>query len=127
MEHADDTIATLHELKAMGVQISMDDFGTGHSSLSYLMRFPIDTLKIDQSFIQNLTSDSSDSRDDAIAAAITTMARSMKMKVVTEGVETKEQMSFLNDHDRDQVQGYYFSKPLPVDEFEAYARRMREA
>ncbi|MCE5180864.1 MAG: EAL domain-containing protein [Betaproteobacteria bacterium] len=117
MEHADDTIATLHELKAMGVQISMDDFGTGHSSLSYLMRFPIDTLKIDQSFIQNLTSDSGDSRDDAIAAAITTMARSMKMKVVSEGVETKEQMSFLRDHDRQEVQGYYFSQPLPAEAF----------
>jgi len=114
MEHADATVATLHELKAMGVQISMDDFGTGHSSLSYLMRFPIDTLKIDQSFIQNLTPDS---KDDAIAAAITTMARSMKMKVVTEGVETREQMSFLRDHDRDEVQGYYFSQPLSAEDF----------
>ncbi|MDD5240147.1 MAG: EAL domain-containing protein [Sulfuricella sp.] len=120
MEHADGTVATLHELKAMGVKISMDDFGTGYSSLSYLRRFPIDTLKIDQSFIQNLAPDST---DDAIAAAITTMARSMKMKVVTEGVETKEQMSFLRNHDRDGVQGFYFSQPLPAEDFRVLLER----
>jgi diguanylate cyclase (GGDEF)-like protein/PAS domain S-box-containing protein len=114
MEHAEETIARLNELKAMGVTISMDDFGTGHSSLSYLKRFPIDTLKIDRSFVQDVLLDSQDS---AIAAAITTMARSLKMKVVTEGVETQEQIGFLREHDRDEVQGYYFSHPLPADAF----------
>ena len=114
MEHADETIARLNELKAMGVTISMDDFGTGHSSLSYLKRFPIDTLKIDRSFVQDVLLDS---QDAAIAAAITTMARSLKMKVVTEGVETQEQIGFLREHDRDEVQGYYFSHPLPADAF----------
>ena len=114
MEHAEETIARLNELKAMGATISMDDFGTGHSSLSYLKRFPIDTLKIDQSFIQDVLLDS---QDAAIAAAITTLARSLKMRVVTEGVETKEQVGFLRAHDRDEVQGYYFSHPLPADAF----------
>lgn len=114
MEHAEETIARLNELKAMGVTISMDDFGTGHSALSYLKRFPIDTLKIDRSFVQDVLLDSQDS---AIAAAITTMARSLKMKVVTEGVETLEQVGFLREHDRDEVQGYYFSHPLPADAF----------
>ena len=114
MEHAEETIARLNELKAMGVAISMDDFGTGHSSLSYLKRFPIDTLKIDQSFVQDVLLDS---QDAAIAAAITTMARSLKMKVVTEGVETQEQVGFLREHDRDEVQGYYFSHPLPAGAF----------
>lgn len=114
MERAEETIARLNELKAMGVSISMDDFGTGHSSLSYLKRFPIDTLKIDQSFVQDVLLDS---QDAAIAAAITTMARSLKMKVVTEGVETKEQIDFLREHDRNEVQGYYFSHPLPADAF----------
>lgn len=114
MEHAEETIARLNELKAMGVSISMDDFGTGHSSLSYLKRFPIDTLKIDRSFVQDVLLDS---QDAAIAAAITTMARGLKMKVVTEGVETQEQIGFLREHDRDEVQGYYFSHPLPADAF----------
>lgn len=114
MEHAEETITRLNELKAMGVAISMDDFGTGHSSLSYLKRFPIDTLKIDQSFVQDVLLDS---QDAAIAAAISTMARSLKMKVVTEGVETQEQVGFLREHDRDEVQGYYFSHPLPADAF----------
>jgi diguanylate cyclase (GGDEF)-like protein/PAS domain S-box-containing protein len=114
MEHAEETIARLNELKAMGVTISMDDFGTGHSSLSYLKRFPIDTLKIDRSFVQDVLLDS---QDAAIAAAITTMARSLKMKVVSEGVETQEQIGFLREHDREEVQGYYFSHPLPADAF----------
>ncbi len=120
MAHAEETVAKLHELKAMGVTISMDDFGTGHSSLSYLKRFPIDTLKIDQSFIQDVALDSHDS---AIAAAITTMARSMNMKVVSEGVETKEQVGFLCQHDRDEVQGYYFSQPLPAVDFAELLQR----
>ena len=114
MEHADETIDKLKALKAMGVTISMDDFGTGHSSLSYLKRFPIDTLKIDQSFVKDVLFDS---QDAAIAAAITTMARGLKMKVVTEGVETQEQVGFLREHDRDEVQGYFFSLPLPAKAF----------
>jgi diguanylate cyclase (GGDEF)-like protein/PAS domain S-box-containing protein len=115
MEHAEETILKLNELKKMGVTISMDDFGTGHSSLSYLKRFPIDTLKIDRSFVQYVTLDS---QDAAIAEAISTMARSLKMKVLTEGVETQEQVGFLQGHDdHDGAQGFFFSQPLPAAEF----------
>jgi predicted signal transduction protein with EAL and GGDEF domain len=114
MDHAEETADKLREIKSMGVSISMDDFGTGHSSLSYLKRFPIDTLKIDQSFIQDLTPGSDDA---AIASAIAALAHSLKLKVVTEGIETREQLSFLRQHVRDEVQGYYFSQPLPAEAF----------
>jgi EAL domain-containing protein (putative c-di-GMP-specific phosphodiesterase class I) len=114
MEHAEETIAKLNELKRMDVTISMDDFGTGHSSLSYLKRFPIDTLKIDRSFVQFVAHDS---QDAAIAKAISTMARSLNMKVMTEGVETQEQVGFLHEHGHDGAQGFFFSQPLPAAEF----------
>jgi len=119
MEHADDTVTKLHALKAMGIRISMDDFGTGHSSLSYLKRFPIDTLKIDKSFVQDLAPDSG---DNAIATAIAAMAHGLKLKVITEGVETEEQLTFLKGMHRDEVQGFYFSQPLPPDRFAALLR-----
>ena len=119
MEHAESTIEKLHELRDMGVRISMDDFGTGHSSLSYLKRFPLDTLKIDKSFMQNRSPDSCDS---AIATAIATMAESLHLKVITEGVETEEQVVFLKGLQRNEVQGFYFSQPLPPDAFAALLR-----
>jgi diguanylate cyclase (GGDEF)-like protein/PAS domain S-box-containing protein len=122
MDHAEETAAKLRELKSMGVGISMDDFGTGHSSLSYLKRFPIDTLKIDQTFIQDIAQDSSDA---AIASAITAMAHSLNLKVVTEGIETKEQLAFLGQHGRDEVQGYYFSEPLPAEAFAELLKQER--
>ena len=114
MAHVEDSIRKLLELRAMGVRISMDDFGTGHSSLSYLTRFPLDTLKIDKSFVQNLEANSSDS---VIATAIVTMAQSLNLNVITEGVETEEQLNFLKGLHRNEVQGFYFSHPLPADAF----------
>lgn len=106
-------INTLNELDAMGVQISIDDFGTGYSSLSYLKRLPIDTLKIDRSFVTNIQEDS------AIAEAILAMAVSLDIRVIAEGVETIEQLVFLCRHDCDAMQGYYFSEPLPAHELVA--------
>ncbi len=113
-------INTLHELDSMGVEISIDDFGTGYSSLSYLKRLPIDTLKIDRSFVQNIPGDADDA---AIALAILAMARSLGIRVVAEGVETAEQLAFLRRHGCDAMQGYFFSKPLPADELGALLRK----
>jgi diguanylate cyclase (GGDEF)-like protein/PAS domain S-box-containing protein len=114
MEHADESVKKLRELKTMGVRLSMDDFGTGHSSLSYLKQFPIDSLKIDKSFIQDT---SQGSKDAAIAVAISAMAEQLHLKVITEGVETQEQLSFLVGNQSGEVQGFYFSHPLPAEEF----------
>ena len=114
MQNAEDVIQTMHELKKIGIGLSIDDFGTGYSSLSYLKRFPIDVLKIDQSFIRHLATD----RDDAaIASAVISLAKSLRLKVIAEGVEDAEHVSFLRDRKCDQMQGYYFSKPLAVEEF----------
>jgi EAL domain-containing protein (putative c-di-GMP-specific phosphodiesterase class I) len=115
MTHADENIATLNKLNAMGVRIAIDDFGTGYSSLSYLKRLPVDVVKIDKSFVSGVT----DSRDDAaIVEAIIAMARSLRLTVVAEGVETIEQLKFLQMNDCDEIQGFYFSRPLPVEQFE---------
>ncbi len=100
----------------MGVGISIDDFGTGYSSLSYVKRFPVDRLKIDQSFVRNITSNANDL---AIVRAIITLAHSLKMEVVAEGVETPEQMVKLRDEGCDEVQGFFFGKPMSADDFQA--------
>ncbi|HEX8978431.1 MAG TPA: EAL domain-containing protein [Parasulfuritortus sp.] len=110
-------IANLRELKAIGLRIAIDDFGTGYSSLSYLQRFPIDTLKIDRSFVSGLHADPGDS---PIATAIVSLGRGLKLHVVAEGVETKEQFAALKALGCDVFQGYLFGKPMPVAEFEAY-------
>lgn len=119
MENAEATIKTLQELKAMGIHLSIDDFGTGYSSLSYLKRFPIDTLKIDQSFVQDILIDS---EDISIATLIIIIAHSLKLKVIAEGVETQEQLIFLRSQGCDEVQGYLFSQPLPVEAFTQFLR-----
>lgn len=114
MEDADQAIIWLNAIKKMGVRLSIDDFGTGYSSLSYLKRFPIDTLKIDRSFIRDMTTDPDDA---SLVEAITAMARSLKLKVIAEGVETKEQLDQLRALGCDLIQGYFFSKALSAEEF----------
>ena len=111
MVNTDRTIATLGNLRAKGVRISIDDFGTGYSSLAYLRRFPIDKLKIDISFIREITTNTDDA---AISLAIIQLAHSLNMDVIAEGVETEAQLSYLQRHRCDQIQGYYFRKPLTV-------------
>ncbi|MBI5826787.1 MAG: EAL domain-containing protein [Deltaproteobacteria bacterium] len=114
MENSEETIGRMRELKSIGIRFSIDDFGTGFSSLSYLKRMPIDMLKIDRSFVQNITL----SQDDAsIAIAIIRLAHSLKLEVIAEGVETFEQFKLLKYLDCDKMQGFYFSKPVPEDEF----------
>jgi diguanylate cyclase (GGDEF)-like protein/PAS domain S-box-containing protein len=114
MQQAEASVNTLRELKAMDIRISIDDFGTGYSSLSYLKRFPIDILKIDQSFVRDIPKDEDDA---AIASTIITMAHSLGLRVVAEGVETVEQLKFMREHGCDALQGYYLSKPLPPEQF----------
>lgn len=104
----------LHELKKLGVNISIDDFGTGYSSLNYLKRFPIDYLKIDRSFIQDIAKSKS---DENIATTIILMAHNLGLSVIAEGVETQEQLKLLKQHKCHEAQGYYFSKPVPAEEF----------
>jgi EAL domain-containing protein (putative c-di-GMP-specific phosphodiesterase class I) len=114
MKRADDAESTLKALRARGVKLAVDDFGTGYSSLGYLSQFSIDTLKIDQSFIRQLSL-----RPDqtTIVASMINMGRSLKLRVVAEGVENIEELRFLRDHDCDEVQGYYFSRPVPPHQF----------
>ena len=114
MKDPEEVIHKLHELKAMGVQISIDDFGTGYSSLNYLKRFPIDTLKIDQSFVKEINTGPD---DVAIVTAIITLAHAMNLNVIAEGVETQEQLELLRLLNCDEVQGYMFGQPLCAQEF----------
>ncbi|MFB9242924.1 EAL domain-containing protein [Massilia antarctica] len=123
MVNTERTIKTLKDLKGRGVQVSIDDFGTGYSSLAYLRRFPIDKLKIDIAFIREVTSNPDDA---AIVQAILGMARSLKLQVVAEGVETAAQLAFLKRNRCDQVQGYFFSRPLALPELEALLREDRQ-
>lgn len=114
MHDPEKTITILHRLKKIGVRISLDDFGTGYSSLNYLKRFPIDILKIDQSFIRDVTSNPEDA---AITCSVISLAHSLKHEVIAEGVETEAQLSFLRRNRCDKIQGYYFSRPLPAEDF----------
>ncbi|MDG3063923.1 EAL domain-containing protein [Thauera mechernichensis] len=116
------TIATLRALKALGVQISLDDFGTGYSSLNYLKRFPIDSIKIDRTFVTDLTTSAEDA---AIALMVISLAHSLGQTVVAEGVETRAQLDFLRRHNCDEMQGYLFSAPLEADAFAALVREGR--
>lgn len=110
MDNTEEVISTMAELKALGIRFTIDDFGTGYSSLSYLKRLPIDTLKVDKSFVQNIQASPD---DESIVIAIIRLAHSLKHEVVAEGVETIEQIEFLKKLMCDNVQGYFFSKPLP--------------
>jgi diguanylate cyclase (GGDEF)-like protein/PAS domain S-box-containing protein len=114
MNPTDDNLATLKAFKNLGARVAIDDFGTGYSSLSYLQRFPLDVLKIDRTFVQDLPTSTS---SIAIADAILTLAHGLKLEVVAEGVETVEQLTFLRDHGCDEGQGYYFGRPMPLTEF----------
>lgn len=126
MRNADYTMSILRELKEKGIRLSIDDFGTGYSSLSYLKQFPIDTLKIDRSFVKDLSTDPDDA---AIASAIIVLAHNLRLEVVAEGVETLEQLAILRRQQCDRMQGYLFSRPVPPAEIEAMVRagkRMQE-
>ena len=114
MKRAESAASTLQTLREIRVQVAVDDFGTGYSSLSYLSKFPIDALKIDQSFVRRLNSSE---HDAIIVKAVIGMARSLKLRVVAEGVETLEQLAFLRAHHCDEAQGYYFSRPVPPQQF----------
>ncbi|MDP2827315.1 MAG: EAL domain-containing protein [Sulfuricellaceae bacterium] len=119
MQHAESTEKTLTSLRDMGVRLSIDDFGTGYSSLSYLKRFPINKLKLDQSFVRDIITDPDDA---AISMAIIALAHGMKLDVIAEGVETESQLSFLCSHGCDAIQGYYFSRPVASEQMEQLLR-----
>ena len=121
MQEVESTLVELETLKRSGVSLSIDDFGTGYSSLSYLKRFPIDTIKIDRSFVQELHQGADDA---AICAAILAMATQLGLKVVAEGVETREQLEFLRRHDCDHIQGFIFGKPLSASRFLAFLEEL---
>jgi EAL domain-containing protein (putative c-di-GMP-specific phosphodiesterase class I) len=114
MKRAESTESILMTLRKKGVQLAVDDFGTGYSSLSYLTKFRIDTLKIDQSFVRQITTTPDDT---AIVTAVISMGRSLNLRVVAEGVETYEELAFLQAHRCDEAQGYYFSRPVVPEQF----------
>ena len=120
MKHAESAASILQTLREQGVQVAIDDFGTGYSSLSYLRKFPIDALKIDQSFVSQVTSTAD---DRSIVTAVISMARSLNLRVVAEGVETLDQLEFLRAHDCQEAQGFYFSSPVAPQEFEKMLTR----
>jgi diguanylate cyclase (GGDEF)-like protein len=119
MKHAESAAATLLSLRQVGIQVAIDDFGTGYSSLGYLRKFPLDALKIDQSFVRQI---STAGEDTAIVTAVIGMARSLKLRVIAEGVETIDELEFLRSHQCDEAQGYYFSRPVAPEQFEELLR-----
>jgi EAL domain-containing protein (putative c-di-GMP-specific phosphodiesterase class I) len=114
MHDVDAAVMLLEALKAMGVRLVIDDFGTGYSSLSYLQRFPIGILKIDQSFVRDIVNDTDDA---TIVTAVIGMGKNLKLRVIAEGVETREQLEFLQNQQCDEGQGFHFSRSLSADEF----------
>ncbi len=122
MQRSEDNVATLRRLSAMGVKLSVDDFGTGYSSLAYLQRFPVDALKIDRSFVSGI---GQDSNDTALVTAIISMAHSLRLKVLAEGVETPEQISFLRSHGCLSAQGFFYSEAVSAEAFTDLLRRQQ--
>ncbi len=120
MQDSKSTAAVLGAIKELGVQLALDDFGTGYSSLSYMRRFPIDALKVDRSFVRDLSMDASDA---SVVSAVINMGTSLQMRVVAEGVEAIDQVAFLKAHGCSEGQGYYFSRPLKAREFASWTRR----
>jgi diguanylate cyclase (GGDEF)-like protein/PAS domain S-box-containing protein len=120
MQDENSTVVVLRALKDVGVHLALDDFGTGYSSLSYLQRYPIDTLKIDRSFVQDLATDAGAAK---IVSAVIGMGNSLHMRVIAEGIETREQLEFLKQHGCSVGQGFYFSQPVPAVEFGALLER----
>jgi len=120
MQGAEETITILEDLRKLGISLSVDDFGTGYSSLSYLKRFPVTSVKIDQSFVRDVTTDPDDA---ALARSIISMAHELRLRVIAEGVETEGQLTFLINHRCDEMQGYHLSRPLPADECAALMRQ----
>ena len=119
MSGVESVIATLNELHEIGVGLALDDFGTGFSSMNYLKQFPLDRLKIDQSFVRDiLTSE----EDGSITKAIIQLGHSLGLKVIAEGVESERQLEFLRESGCDEAQGYYFSRPIPAEELAAMLR-----
>jgi EAL domain-containing protein (putative c-di-GMP-specific phosphodiesterase class I) len=123
MQNAEGSARLLRGLKGMGVCLAMDDFGTGYSSLAYLKRFPVDTIKIDRSFIQGIPHEAGDA---TLTQAIIAMAHSLGLRTVAEGVETADQLEFLRAHQCDEIQGYYFSRPLPYADLQAMLSHAQE-
>jgi EAL domain-containing protein (putative c-di-GMP-specific phosphodiesterase class I) len=121
VDNVEDIIGKMNALKARGVGFSLDDFGTGYSSLSYLKRLPLDQLKIDQGFVRDILTDTDDA---AIAKMVVVLADSLGLKVIAEGVETEAQRDFLAKLNCHAYQGYLFSRPLPIEEFEAFVKRV---
>jgi EAL domain-containing protein (putative c-di-GMP-specific phosphodiesterase class I) len=121
MHDAENVIATLQALRAIGVRLSVDDFGTGYSSLSYLKRLPLNALKIDGSFVRDITA-SGGPDGGILPKAIISLGHSLHLKVVGEGVENEAQREFLKAHGCDEMQGYLFSRPVPPDECEKFLR-----
>ena len=119
LDGIDLVIARMRDLKALGVSVSVDDFGTGYSSLYYLKNLPLDEIKIDQSYIRDLLEDANDA---AIVESIIAIARNLKLRTVAEGVETAAQADILRAMGCSVHQGYHYSRPLPLDEFEAFTR-----
>ncbi|MGH7631765.1 MAG: putative bifunctional diguanylate cyclase/phosphodiesterase, partial [Gemmatimonadales bacterium] len=124
MERQHESAAALHALRSMGLQLSIDDFGTGYSSLSYLKHFPVDTLKIDRCFLRDLNTVPDDA---AITSAIIAMAHALDLKVVAEGVETEEHLTFLRSQGCDEVQGHLLGRPVPAERFAEWLARPRAA